>query len=35
MYDEIAVKTASKCLARMEGCWEPEFKPSVEKIVDY
>ena len=34
-YDEIRVKTASKCLARMTGCWDPEFEPSVEKIVDY
>ena len=34
-YDEIGVKTASKCLARMTGCWDPEFEPSVEEIVDY
>ena len=33
--DEIGVKTASKCLARMTGCWDPEFEPSVEEIVDY
>ena len=29
------MKTASKCLARMTGCWDPEFEPSVEEIVDY
>ena len=29
------MKTASKCLARMTGCWNPEFEPSVEEIVDY
>ena len=29
------MKTASKCLARMKGCWDPEFEPSVEEIVDY
>ena len=34
-YDENAVKTVSKCLARMKGYWDPEFKPSVEEIVDY
>ena len=34
-YDKIAVKTVSKCLARMKGCWDPEFKPSVEEIMDY
>ena len=33
--DENAVKTVSKCLARMKGCWDPEFEPSVEEIVDY
>ena len=22
-------------LACMKGCWNPEFKPSVEEIVDY
>ena len=33
--DENAVKTVSKCLARMKGCWGPEFEPSVEEIVDY
>ena len=31
----IRVKTASKCLACMTGCWDPEFEPSVEEIVDY
>ena len=30
--DENAVKTVSKCLARMKGCWGPELEPSV---VDY
>ena len=29
------VKTSSKCLARITGCWDPEFEPSVEEIVDY
>ena len=33
--DENAVKTVSKCLARMKSCWGPEFEPSVEDIVDY
>ena len=33
--DENAVKTVSKCLACMKGCWGPEFEPSVEEIVDY
>ena len=33
--DENAVKTVSKCLARMKGCWGPEFEPSVKEIVDY
>ena len=35
-YDEVGVKTASKCLARMTGYWVgPEFEPSVEEIVNY
>ena len=34
-YDENAVKTVSKCLARMKACWGPEIEPSVEKIMDY
>ena len=34
-YDENAVKTVPKCLARMKACWGPEFEPSVEEIVDY
>ena len=34
-YDEIVVKTASKCFARMKGCWDPKVEPSVEEIVDY
>ena len=29
------VKTVSKCLAHMKGCWAPEFEPSAEEIVDY
>ena len=29
------MKSASKCLAHMTGCWNPEFEPSVEEIVDY
>ena len=29
------MKTASKCLARMTGCSDPEFEPSVEEIVEY
>ena len=28
-------ETVSKRLACMKGCWDPEFKPSVEEIVDY
>ena len=28
-------ETAWKCLACMIGCWDPEFEPSVEEIVDY
>ena len=35
IYDEIMVKTALKCLTHMTGCWDPEFEPSVEEIVDY
>ena len=31
----IAVNTASKCLACMKGCWDPEFEPSLEEIMDY
>ena len=27
------MNAASKCLARMKGCWDPEFEPSVEEIV--
>ena len=34
-YDVIAVKTVSKYLARTKGCWDPEFEPSVEEIMDY
>jgi hypothetical protein len=36
--DEITVKAVSlfqNVLARMKGCWDPEFKPSVEEIMDY
>ena len=33
--DENAVKTVSKFLARMKGCWGPEFERSVEEIRDY
>jgi hypothetical protein len=33
-YDEIAVKTISKCSAHMKRCWHPEFEPSVEEIMD-
>ena len=33
--DVITLNTASKCLARMKGCWDPKFKPSVEEIMDY
>ena len=29
------VKTATKYLARMEGCCEPEFEPCIEEIMDY
>ena len=31
----ITMKTASKYLACMTGCWDPEFEPRVEEIVDY
>ena len=34
-YDEIAVKTYSKCLACMTGYLDPDFEPSVEEIMDY
>ena len=36
-YGVIAVNiTASKCLACMKRCWDPELKPnSIEEIVDY
>ena len=34
-YDVIAVNTASKCLARMTGCWDPKLEPTVKEIVDY
>ena len=30
--DVIAVKTVSKCLARMKGCWDPKFEPIVEGL---
>ena len=33
--DEIAVKAVSNFLAHMTGCWDPEFKPSVEEIMEY
>ena len=29
------MKLLSKCLALMKDCWDPEFEPSVEVIVDY
>ena len=29
------MKTTSKCLALMKDCWDPEFEPSVEDIMDY
>ena len=35
MYDVLAVRTVSKCLARIKGCWDPEFESSVEEIMDY
>ena len=34
-HDVVALNTASKCLARMKGYWDPEFEPRVEEIVDY
>ena len=34
-YDEIWVKTASKCLGRMKGCWDLEVEPRVEEIEEY
>ena len=38
--DEIMMKFGGEdcfkiCLACMTGCWDPEFEPSVEEIVDY
>ena len=33
-YDEIAVETVSKCLARMSGYWDPEFEPRSWTIND-
>ena len=32
-YDEIAVKTVSKCLVRMKevNCWDPEFEPGEKR----
>ena len=33
--DENVVKSVSKCLALMKYCWDPEFEPSIEEIVDY
>ena len=33
--DENAAKTVLKCLTRIKACWGPEFKPSIEEIVDY
>ena len=29
------MKLFSKCLALMKDCWDPEFEPSVEDIMDY
>ena len=29
------MKLLSKCLALMKDCWDPEFEPSVEDIMDY
>ena len=34
-HDVIAVNIALKWLAPMTGCWDPEFEPSVEEIIDY
>ena len=34
-YDEITMKNVSKCLARTKDCWDPEFEPSIEEIMDY
>ena len=37
-YDEMMMKLLwrlSKCLAWIKGCWDPEFKPSIEEIMDY
>ena len=37
-YDEMMMKLLWNCfkmLARMKGCWDPQFEPSVEDIVDY
>ena len=38
-YNEMMMKPKTKllwkCLACTKGCWDPEFQPSVEEIVDY
>ena len=34
-YDEVAMKIVSKCLACIKGYWDPEFKPSVQEIMNY
>ena len=34
-YEVILMKAILKCVAHMKDCWDPEFKPSVEDIVDY
>ena len=34
-YDEIAMKAVSNCLVRMTACWDPEFEPSIEEIVNH
>ena len=32
---QMRLKAVSKYSTRMKGCWDPEFEPSVEEIVDY
>ena len=29
------MKTVSKCLARMKGCWDSEFERSVDEIMEH
>ena len=35
IYDEMRLRTVKNCLARLEGCWDPEFETRLEEIMDY